>query len=112
MSETKVNYCGPINIALMWVFVLGAYAGSAFVHIELQTHIQKETVALQERVSVLESSILPGMLPETREKFNNLHLHIADLAQRVSLMELGQAKLDAAFERIKPLFIPRKVQTK
>lgn len=104
--------CSDRARAMLVLVVLGAYAGLIFVHLELRGHINNETALLSERVQVLETSILPGMLPETRDALQRVRYDIAQLAQRVSLVELAQAKLDAALERVKPLFVPRRVQAK
>lgn len=104
--------CNDRARAMFVLMLLGAYAGLIFVHLELRGHINSETVLLSERVQALETSILPGILPETRDAMQHVRYDIAQIAQRVSLVELAQAKLDAALERVKPLFVPRTVKSR
>jgi hypothetical protein len=94
--------------APQWVAISGAYLLALSVHLEHRWHIENETTAALERIAELEAIIRPGILPHAQEVVNQIHLHLADLAQRVSLVELDLAKIDAALERVKPLFTPRK----
>ena len=104
--------CPQRRTGLILVLILGAYAWLAILHQELDDHVCTQARAIEERLATLEHETASGMLPETRSELQHLRADFNEMVHRVYLVEETNAKIDAALERIKPLFVPRQVQTR
>jgi hypothetical protein len=97
---------------MVLVAVFGAYVGLIALTAEYRRHVIEDTQHIYERIADIEHITASGMLPETREELGHLRYDFADLAHRMSLVELENARIDAELSRIKPLFAPRQIPTK